>query len=224
MISQDKTKNVFGATRPGQRDVQPAPLGTETLQERRFDAEPNDDRQTFPMDLLASLTDVMESNPARLGQFLMAAVDGGEGEWRSHELGAILRHQLSAPILFDCCDSAAPAPQFGQPQPEPGQEFPKSFRELFHHPSPPLPLLRLTKDFAKKNWDHPESALPRDVTLVLYYMSIVAAFVRHGECITKLDNEALRTGILWVIDQPWADESTKQLCLEGLRHLPAARH
>lgn len=223
MISQDKTKNVFGANGPGQRAVPPAPLGKDGLQEPLFDAGPNDDRQSFPMDLLASLTDVMESDPGRLGQFLMAAVDGGEGEWRSHELGAILRHQLSAPILFDCCETDAPTPQFGHPQPEPGQEVPQSFRELFHHPSPPLRLLRLTKDFAKKNWDHPESALPRDVTVVLYYLSIVAALVRHGQSITKLDNEALRTGISWVIDQPWVDQSTKELCQKGLRHLPTDR-
>jgi hypothetical protein len=91
----------------------------------------------------------------------------------------------------------------------------KSFADLFHHPSPPVELLELTKDFAKANMDHAQSSLPHEVAAALYYTSIAAALVRLGARISRLPEGELRRGLLWTGEQAWLDEETKQLLLQA---------
>ncbi len=96
----------------------------------------------------------------------------------------------------------------------------KSFSDLFHHPSPPLELLRLTKDFAKANLDHSESGLPSEIVSVLYYTSIAVALVRLDTRISQLKDADLRRGLLWARDQAWVDEKTKALLIEATEKIP----
>jgi len=91
---------------------------------------------------------------------------------------------------------------------------------LFHHPSPPIELLRLTKEFAKANMDHPESGLPTEIVGVLYYTSIAVALVRLDARISQLKDADLRRGLLWAKEQAWVDEETKTLLIEALEKVP----
>jgi len=100
----------------------------------------------------------------------------------------------------------------------------KSFSDLFHHPSPPIELLKLTKEFAKANMDHPESGLPTDIVSVLYYTSIAAALVRLDTRISQLKDADLRRGLLWAKDQAWIDEETKALLLKAIEKIPQANN
>jgi len=92
----------------------------------------------------------------------------------------------------------------------------KSFSELFHHPSPPIELHSLTKEFAKANMDHPESTIPGEVAAALYYTSIAVALVKLGTRISTLKDTDLERGLVWAGDQPWIDRETKTLLAQSL--------
>jgi hypothetical protein len=153
---------------------------------------------------------------------LMAEGAERAGLWRPDELGAIFRHQLSAPILVDLggLDSvtAARLKLLAEAQ----SLLLKSFSDLLLHPAPPVELLSLTKDFAKANMDHPESSLPKEVAAVLYYASISAALVRRGERISQLKDAELERGLRWAKDQPWVDKQIQQLLVHALNKIPGA--
>jgi hypothetical protein len=141
--------------------------------------------------------------------------------WRPEELASIFRHQLTAPVLVDLgrLDLGAAAKVRGLTDAQ-GLLL-KSFSELFHHPTPPIELLTLTKDFAKANMNHPESALPSEVATAIYYLSIAAAAVRLGERISQLKDADLRRGYAWVCAQDWIDPQTKDLLVTAMDRLPA---
>jgi hypothetical protein len=142
--------------------------------------------------------------------------------WRADELGAIFRHQLSAPILVDLggldAATAARLKMLSDAQ----SLLLKSFADLLLHATPPIELLRLAKDFAKANMDHPEGALPKEVAAVLYYASISAALTRLDERITQLKDPDLERGIRWAKDQPWVDKQIQELLVQGLNKLSGA--
>ena len=140
--------------------------------------------------------------------------------WRTQELAAIFRHQLSAPVLVDLgrFDVGTAAKLRGLTESQ-GLLL-KSFSELFRHPCPPVELLTLAKDFAKANMNHPESALPREIATAIYYLSIAAAWVRLGGRISKLPDADLRRGFSWVCSQDWIDPESKDLLMEAGEGLP----
>ena len=139
--------------------------------------------------------------------------------WRPEDLAAMFRHQMSTPMLVDLGSlderTAARLRTLSEAQ---GLVL-KSFADLFHHPSPPLELLKLVKDFAKSNLDHPESGLPGEIASALYYLSIAAALVRLDERISQLSDADLQGGLRWTSGQAWLDEPTKALLAAALRKL-----
>ena len=139
--------------------------------------------------------------------------------WKPEELGAVLGHQLSAPVEFDLggLDQGMPR-KLGTLASAEGLLL-KSFDDLLHHPNPPVELLELTKEFAKSHKNHPDSPLPWEVATLLYFGSIVVAMMRCNTRITELDDGALRSGVAWAIEQPWVDQRTRSLFEEGLGFL-----
>jgi len=161
---------------------------------------------------------VFKSRPKSLATLLAAREERGR-LWRPDELGAIFRHQMSAPVMVDLgAFDAATAVKLKMLSEAQGLLL-KSFAELFHHPSPPVELLELTKDFAKLNLDHSESTLPNEIAGVLYYTSIAAALVRLDTRISQLKDADLRRGLLWAREQAWIDEETKGLLIKALEKL-----
>jgi hypothetical protein len=161
---------------------------------------------------------LLKSEPKSLAAF-MAAGDERARLWRTDELGAIFRHQLSAPILVDLGGfdpaTASRLKTLSQAQ----SLLLKSFLELFLHPVPPVELLTLTKEFAKTNMDHPDSSLPKEVAAVLYYTSIAAGLVRLEERISRLNDAQLERGFNWAKEQRWVDPQIQQLLAEALQKL-----
>ena len=161
-----------------------------------------------------SAESVFQRQPKSLAALLEAS---GERVrlWRPEELGAIFRHQMSAPVLVDLGGydpgTAARLKTLSAAQ---GLLL-KSFSDLFHHPAPPLELLELTKDFAKANMDNAQSSLPNEVAAALYYTCIAAALARLDARITRLPEAELRRGLLWTGEQTWLDKETKQLLLQA---------
>ena len=152
----------------------------------------------------------LRSAPKGLAALLNSGSEGAR-LWRPEELEAIFRHQLSAPVLMDLGRLEAGAAAKLKGLTDAQGLLLKSFAELFHHPNPPGELLVLTKDFAKANMNHPDSALPHEIATAIYYLSIAAAAVRLNERISQLSAADLRRGYAWACAQNWIDAETKKL-------------
>jgi len=139
--------------------------------------------------------------------------------WRPEELASVYRYQMSAPVRFDLATlDASITPKLKALAEAEGLVL-RSFQDLLEHLNPPIELLELTKEFAKRNRSHPDSALPQQVATVLYFASIAAALVRHGRRISTLEDSALLEGFEWTQTQEWVDEPTRRLMQEGTESL-----
>ena len=87
------------------------------------------------------------------------------------------------------------------------------------HPSPPLELLQLAKEFAKSQRYAEEAVFPVEIASVLYYTAIVLARLRLGQRITEMDDARLRQGVQWCLQQPWIDPATRELFEQQWRKL-----
>jgi hypothetical protein len=142
---------------------------------------------------------------------------GNAQVWNAEDIAAIFRYQMDSPVVVDLStlDPAIGARLALLAQTK-GLLL-RSFRDLLLHPSPPLELLKLAKNFAKANRGHPESVLPEEVAAVLYFACIAVALVRCSARITKLDAKELAAGLRWSAEQPWVDAPLKALLTEALR-------
>lgn len=148
--------------------------------------------------------------------------EGKIGDWEPFELGAIFEHLWAAPVEYELegwISDTVPPETASETNPE---IWPRSYGELFRHPSPPLQLLIMVKEFAKAHFDHPDSPLPREIALVLYSVCIHAASVRLGKRITSLDDATLLEAGEWLLVQDWVDRPTKQLVRDGLARLTSS--
>ena len=135
--------------------------------------------------------------------------------WQPEELGAILEHQLAASVEYDLgrldkdlAERLAAIESAGGPPIN-------SFKELLHHPHPPVEIVELTKRFAKACRSDPGGPLPDEVATVLYLLAIVVAMTKCRQRITRLDDQSLRHSLRWVLGQNWLDQATRKLFEEG---------
>ncbi len=160
----------------------------------------------------------MSVDSRRLAELL--EVDGSRDRvWREDELAAVYRHQLSAGIRCDLVGFDAKLADQVKLVAASTDLILKSYAELFHHPNPPVELLVLVKDFAKRCRMSSASALPPDIASVLYYQSIACAFVRCGRRITALPDDQLRAGFTWGLKRSWLDGPTGELFRECMERL-----
>ena len=161
---------------------------------------------------------VFDTDRKQLAQ-LLDLEPGAERIWASEELGAILKHQLSAPLQVDLINLEQGLAVKLKNLAESQGLLLKSFADLLYHPNPPVELLQITKQFAKSCRLSANSPVPHDIASVLYFASIVAAMVRCRRRITGLDNEEVRSGIDWALALPWLDKPTRSLFQEGQEFL-----
>jgi hypothetical protein len=151
------------------------------------------------------------TEPARLAE--MMTLDATPPRlWSPDELGVILRHQLSVPLELDLGEPSGDAATGADSRPMPSC----TFADLLHHPEPPLAMLRRAKRFAKACKSDPNGPLPDEVATVLYYATIAVALLRCRQCITAMDDVALRAGFGWALLQVWVDDRTKSIFEEAL--------
>ena len=151
-------------------------------------------------------SDIRQSDPRRLAE-IIDLDPSPQRIWSADEYGPILQHQLS--VVLDLGESAAPAHDVGALAPGPSPEActPSpvvTIGQVLFDRSTVAQLVAI-KDFAKANASHPDSALPRDVAEVLYYLAIAAGMVRHDQRLTRLANPDLSAGLRWALSQPWMD-------------------
>lgn len=165
---------------------------------------------------------VFKSRAKELAE-LMASGEEHARLWRPDELAAIFRHQISTPMLVDLGSFDPRTATRLKTVSEAQGLLLKSFADLFHHPTPPVELLEIVKDFARANLDHPESGLPAEIASALYYTCIAAALVHLGTRISKLPDGDLQRGLSWTREQTWLDVKTKELLAQALDKIVAAR-
>ena len=161
---------------------------------------------------------VFETDPKQLASLFAMAPDA-ERLWCDDELGALLRHQLTAPLQVDLINLERGLAVKVRALAEAQGLTLKSFGDLLAHPHPPVELLKITKDFAKACRLSPHSPVPHEIASVLYFASIAAALVRCRRRITGLTNDALEDGLRWVLARPWLDTPTHTLIEESLQLL-----
>jgi hypothetical protein len=155
----------------------------------------------------------------KLAKLLEPASSAGDAPTIYHgaDRAVILRHQLAAPLGEELSSPICGAAGRADPLVNLDPSL-KTFADLLHHESPPLDLLKRTKEFAKSCRADPD-LLPPEVATLLYYAAIVVARLRHDQRITELDDEKLRKGVEWAIEQAWLDQPTRTLFREGLERL-----
>jgi len=159
---------------------------------------------------------LLESDPHQLASLIGEDDDIGERIWNPDELAAILRHQLTTPLQVDLAGLGGAAGRLKEEAAAAGLLL-KSFGDLLQHPHPPLGLLKMMKDFGKACRISPACAMPREISSVIYFASIVAAMTKRSRRITKLSDGDLRKAARWALDQPWLEEITRAIFLYGQR-------
>jgi hypothetical protein len=169
---------------------------------------------------------LLETDPHQLASLIGGDEDIGERIWNSDDLAAILRHQMTTSLQVDLAGVGSAAGRLRE-EAAAGGLLLKSFGDLLQHPHPPLGLLKMMKDFAKACRISPASVLPREISSVVYFASIMAAMTRRSRRITKLTDSDLRKALRWALMQPWLDDISRTVFLEGQRLLagtpPAGR-
>jgi hypothetical protein len=148
--------------------------------------------------------------------YLFESADDPQALWRPEELRAIWQHQLAASIEYDLGGLTDELTGLLQALVTPAGSPARSFGDLLQHPAPPVELLDLIKRFAKEHWTHPDSLLPRSISMALYYAAIAAAMVRLGKKISSFEEATLRQGLQRVAGLDWLDIETRSL-LENAR-------
>lgn len=165
-------------------------------------------------------TSVFKS-PAKELSTLLAAGEERARLWRPDELAAIFKHQISAPMLVDLGGFDPRAARQLKTLSEAQGLLLKSFSDLIHHPSPPVELLELVKNFAKANVDQSAGSLPTEVASALYYLTIASALVHLDARISKLSDAELARGLAWTRALGWVDEPTNQLLAQAIDKISA---
>jgi len=171
----------------------------------------------------AAPDDLRVSDPKALSA-LMSLAGGGADEITipPHELAAMWRHQLGAPLTFDLKD-VEPDPTSLAQMTHAGERELETFGQLLDDPQPPVELLQIVKEFAKSQSAGGEPLLPKPIGSALYYAAIATARLRcGGQRISALDDAELRRGVEWAVQQAWLDEGTRQLFAQALESIAPA--
>lgn len=159
-------------------------------------------------DFLNKKQELLDVAPQSL-QGLMLRASRDCSAWSERDLGAILIHQLDAPLESDLSlvflnihDAIRPVSDL-------------TFGGILQHPHPPRAALALIKDFAKYLHRKEDADYPEQVATVLYYASIAAA-TRSGIRITSLSTDKISEGCQWALKRTWLTPDLRQLFANAL--------
>ncbi len=149
-------------------------------------------------------------------QALMQDLEQPTRSWRTEDLADLFQHQMQCPLWVDLGSlPGTRADQVRELASSRGLTL-TSFLDLLRHPQPPLELLILSKEFAKRNLLSPEPVLPNDIARVLYYSCIALAHERCDSSISSLDLSEIRDGVRWCLRRNWMDTQLREI-LNGLK-------
>ena len=150
-------------------------------------------------------------DPVTLSELFSVGEEDRPKIWAAEELREVLAHQLRAALVYDLGSAGALRDAEAL-----GQQGVRTFGDLLRHPSPPVDLLRLAKDYFKSSLVSEDGPLPPDVARLLYYGVIGVAGLRHGVSISSLKKQELTRGLKWAASRDWVEEELKGVLGEAL--------
>ena len=162
------------------------------------------------------------SHITSLSRMLDLEATSHSGAWSPADFPAILDHQLAASL-----ESELAGMDFGlslklEAWRRQSDHRLESFADLLTHPRPPLELLETVKQFAKRHRSSQDATLPPEIATALYFACIAIGLTRLGRRITRIDDDALRGGVRWALDQQWIGEPVRWVLHEAEALLGAA--
>ena len=139
--------------------------------------------------------------------------------WSTDDLQDILSHQWAAPLALDLGGLQETFAERVETLAASKGLLLRSFGDLLEHKRPPLELLELTKEFAKRSIAAPCSSIPHDVARVIYFSSIAAALCHCGRRITTLSDQRITDGISWALSLNWLEDNAREVLSSGLQAL-----
>lgn len=143
----------------------------------------------------------------------MSDPENGDNGWTEADRAAMWRHQLATPIAQDI-KAADPLSGIVAHRLA-GAANPAiiTYADLLLHSDPPVDLLRLVKDFGKREAIMPDGCLPQSIARCLYHSSILLARVRCGISISELPDHTLIEAVQSIARSAWIDQMTSSLLL-----------
>lgn len=136
--------------------------------------------------------------------------------WSADDLRDVLDHQWTAPLAVDLAGLSQQNAERVETLATSKGLLLRSFGDLLEHPHPPLTLLVLTKEFAKRCLSSSNGVVPHDVARVLYFASIAAALDRCGLRITKLGDKQIADGMTWALSLDWIPSGARAILSAGI--------
>lgn len=136
--------------------------------------------------------------------------------WHPQELGAMLEHQWNAPVEPDLEGMPPEQARLLSKLCVADHLVLKSYGDIFTHRLPPIELLELIKEYAKRNMAGTDKELPGDIAKLLYVLSVVVAGLRCGKRITSQSDESVRKSIHSVLAQSWITAPVTSILHDGL--------
>ncbi len=156
-----------------------------------------------------SSQEILKAPAKRLSQIMKLGLDQ-TGQLTPDDLRSVLEAQLDSPIHEVIGLTAQALERNMQDTGITAEDLPGTLRELMQQQHPPLPLLELVKDFAKRCREQVDHPVPSEVATLLYYLCIAVALNRHNKQIARLSAVKIKDGFNWVQAQPWIDNDLKQ--------------
>jgi hypothetical protein len=169
------------------------------------------------------MQDAQLDNPTALLVMLNLSAES-QHMWPAEELAAILRHELQAPIHLALGAYSSEAGAILEKWP-PENPPPGNLEDLLQQDHPSAELLKLIKKFAKSsNIDGAEAGLPREIALLLYFVSIGVARFRCQTRLSELPDQALINGLQWMLAQSWVVQPVRTVAGDALRYLDQSKN
>lgn len=168
---------------------------------------------------------IFETPLAGVRGLLAQTADEEQACWSRDDLAAVFGHQWSAPLAVDLGGLEESLADRVRTLATAKGLLLRSFGDLLRHKDPPLALLELSKEFAKRSLHSPHASIPHDVARVLYFASIAAALSRCERRITTLSDDEITEGISWALSRDWVTAGARDVLSAGLEavHPPGAR-
>ncbi|MBT3295413.1 MAG: hypothetical protein HN383_09095 [Verrucomicrobia bacterium] len=161
---------------------------------------------------------ILDTPPAGIRSLLDDAA-AEDRLWSPNDLQDVFAHQWSAPLALDLGGLDDAFASRVEMLASSKHLLLRSFGDLLTHDRPPLPLLKLAKEFAKRCLNSPHSVIPHDVARVLYFASIAAALSGCQRRISTLDDERLAAGLRWAMAREWLAPEARDVLRSGLEAL-----
>ena len=163
--------------------------------------------------------DLRQASPETLTQVIRLGQQQ-DIDWSPRDLQDMLEHLLTSPLVDELTGLNGINNNRVEHLVTACQPPIVTFDDLFTTTQPPVELLTLVKHYAKMAADLPDRTLPEPVTSVLYTAAIAAARVRCQEKVTSHNDQKIRKGVIWALDQPWIAASLAILFRQFLQEIP----